>query len=206
MTERRSVDFWFDPVCPYTWITSRWLVEVTKVRPVTVHWRVMSLSVLNEHRDDNPEGEWEDYMWAPVRVCAAVAERFGQRALGDLFTAMGTRFHLQGDWGNLTAALADAGLPEELAQAAESTAHDDAIRSSHAQAVALAGGDIGTPVMSLAAPDGERVGFFGPVVSPAPTGEMAGRLWDGFHLMATVPGFYEVKRTRSGEPRFDMAD
>ncbi|MFJ6657125.1 disulfide bond formation protein DsbA [Streptomyces sp. NPDC091377] len=206
MAERRSVDFWFDPVCPYTWITSRWLVEVTRVRPVTVRWRVMSLSVLNEHRDDHPEGEWEDYMWAPVRVCAAVEERFGQRALGDLFTAMGTRFHLRGDWGDLTAALTDAGLPEELAEAAGSTAHDEAIRTSHAEAVALAGTDIGTPVLALGTSggDGERVGFFGPVVSPAPTGEEAGRLWDGFALLATVPGFYEVKRTRSGEPRFDM--
>ncbi|UQA97338.1 DsbA family protein [Streptomyces halobius] len=205
MTEKRTVDFWFDPVCPYTWITSRWMVEVTKVRPVSVRWRVMSLSVLNEHRDDNPEGEWEDYMWAPVRVCAAVEERFGRQALGDLFTAMGTRFHLRGDWGNLTAALADAGLPEEIAEVAESTAYDEAIRSSHAQAVALAGGDIGTPVISVVGPGGERVGFFGPAVSPAPTGEMAGQLWDGFLLMATVPGFYEVKRTRTEEPRFDMA-
>ncbi|MFE2295609.1 DsbA family protein [Streptomyces sp. NPDC059452] len=204
MAEQQSVDFWFDPVCPYTWIASRWLVEVAKVRPVTVRWRVMSLSVLNEHRDDNPEGEWEDDMWAPVRVCAAVEERFGQRALGDLFTALGTRFHLQEDWGNLTAALADAGLPEELAEVAGSTDYDEAIRSSHAQAVALAGGDIGTPVMALAGPGGERVGFFGPVVSPAPTGETAGRLWDGFLLMATVPGFYEVKRSRNEEPRFDM--
>lgn len=77
------------------------MTEVTRVRPVTVRWRLMSLSVLNEHRDDHPEGEWEDYMWAPVRVCAAVEDRFGQRALGDLLTAMGTRFHLRGDWGNL---------------------------------------------------------------------------------------------------------
>ncbi|MFE0008995.1 mycothiol-dependent nitroreductase Rv2466c family protein, partial [Streptomyces erythrochromogenes] len=168
MTEQRTVDFWFDPVCPYTWITSRWLVEVTKVRPVTVHWRVMSLSVLNEHRDDNPEGEWEDYMWAPVRVCAAVEERFGQQALGDLFTAMGNRFHLQGDWGNLAGALADAGLPEEIAEVAGSTEYDGAVRSSHAQAVALAGGDIGTPVVSVVRPGGERVGFFGPVVGPPP--------------------------------------
>ncbi|MFJ7777569.1 disulfide bond formation protein DsbA [Streptomyces yangpuensis] len=206
MTEQRTVDFWFDPVCPYTWITSRWLVEVTKVRPVTVHWRVMSLSVLNEHRDDNPEGEWEDYMWAPVRVCAAVEERYGQRALGDLFTAMGTRFHLQGDWGNLAGALADAGLPEENAEVAGSTAYDAAVRASHAQAVALAGGDIGTPVVSVVRPGGERVGFFGPVVSPAPTGETAGRLWDGLLLMAGVPGFYEVKRTRTEEPRFELAD
>ncbi|MEV7578964.1 DsbA family protein [Streptomyces erythrochromogenes] len=206
MTEQRSVDFWFDPVCPYTWITSRWLVEVTKVRPVTVHWRVMSLSVLNEHRDDNPEGEWEDYMWAPVRVCAAVEERFGRRALGDLLTAMGTRFHLQGDWGNLTGALADAGLPEEIAEAAGSTQYDAAVRSSHAQAVAVAGGSIGTPVVSVVLPGGERVGFFGPVLSPAPTGEAAGRLWDGLLLMAGVPGFYEVKRTRTGEPRFEPTD
>lgn len=204
MTEPRTVDFWFDPVCPYTWLTSRWMVEVTKVRPVTVRWRVMSLSVLNEHRDDNPEGEWEDYMWAPVRVCAAVEERFGQQALGDLFTAMGARFHLQGDWGNLTGALADAGLPEELAEVAGSTAYDEAIRSSHAQAIALAGGDIGTPVVSVAGPGSERIGFFGPVVSPAPTGETAGQLWDGFLLMSSVPGFYEVKRTRTGEPSFDM--
>ncbi|MEU9955451.1 disulfide bond formation protein DsbA [Streptomyces sp. NPDC050982] len=206
MAEQRTVDFWFDPVCPYTWISSRWMVEVAKVRPVSVRWRVMSLSVLNEHRDDNPEGEWGDYMWAPVRVCAAVEERFGQQALGDLFTAMGTRFHLRGDWGNLPASLADAGLPEEIAEVAGSTAYDEAIRSSHAQAVALAGDDIGTPVLSVAGPGGEQVGFFGPVVSPAPTGETAGQLWDGFLLMATVPGFYEVKRTRTEEPRFDMGD
>jgi hypothetical protein len=200
VTGQRAVDFWFDPVCPYTWIASRWMVEVTKVRPVTIRWRVMSLSVLNEHRADNPEGEWGDYMWAPVRVCAAVEKRFGQHALGDLFTAMGTRFHLRGEWGNIPAALADAGLPEEMAEAAGSTAYDDAIRSSHAQAIALAGKGIGTPVVSAAGPGGERVGFFGPVVDPAPTGELAGQLWDGFLLMATVPGFYEVKRTRTEEP------
>ncbi|MGI5350681.1 disulfide bond formation protein DsbA [Streptomyces sp. CA-250714] len=205
MTEARTVDFWFDPVCPYTWITSRWMVEVTKVRPVTVRWRVMSLSVLNEHRDDNPEGEWGDYMWAPVRVCAAVEQRFGHQALGDLFTALGTRFHLQGDW-DLAAALADAGLPREIAEVAWSSTYDEAIRSSHARAVALAGTEVGTPVLAVAGTDGEQVGFFGPVVSPAPTGETAGRLWDGFLLLAGVPGFYEVKRTRTEEPRFEMAD
>ncbi len=117
---------------------------------------------------------------------------------------MGTRFHLRGDWGNLAAALADAGLPEAIAEVAESTAYDEAIRSSHARAIALAGGDIGTPVLSVAGPGGERVGFFGPVVSPAPTGEAAGRLWDGFLMLAGVPGFFEVKRTRTEEPRFGM--
>lgn len=206
MTEPQAVDFWFDPVCPYTWITSRWMVEVSKVRPVAIRWRVMSLSVLNEHRDDNPEGEWGDYMWAPVRVCAAVEQRYGQRALGDLFTALGTRFHLRNDWGGLAAALGDAGLPPELVDAAGSTAYDAAIRTSHAQAVALAGDDVGTPVVAVAGPDGKRVGFFGPVVSPAPTGETAGRLWDGFLLLAQVPGCFELKRTRTGEPRFDGAN
>ncbi|MER5767392.1 mycothiol-dependent nitroreductase Rv2466c family protein [Streptomyces sp. NPDC001985] len=204
MAAPHTADFWFDPVCPYTWITSRWLIEVSRVRPVTIRWRVMSLSVLNEHRDDHPEGEWEEYMWAPVRVCAAVEERFGERALGALFTAMGTRFHLRGDWGNLTGALSDAGLPEELAGAAGSTAYDDAIRSSHARAIDLAGGDVGTPVLSVAGEGGARTGFFGPVVSPAPTGEAAGRLWDGFLLLAGVPGFHELKRPRTGEPRFDL--
>ncbi|MFF8955151.1 disulfide bond formation protein DsbA [Streptomyces sp. NPDC014894] len=206
MTAQRTVDFWFDPVCPYTWIASRWMVEVSKVRPVTVRWRVMSLSVLNEHREDQPEGEWEEYMWAPVRVCAAVEERFGARALGELFTAMGARFHLRGDWGDLGAALADAGLPPEMAEAAGSTAYDEAIRASHARALALAGDDVGTPVVSVVGADGGRVGFFGPVVSPAPAGEAAGRLWDGFLLLAEVPGFYEIKRTRTEEPRFDPAD
>ncbi|GLF95443.1 mycothiol-dependent nitroreductase Rv2466c family protein [Streptomyces yaizuensis] len=198
------VDFWFDPVCPYTWITSRWLVEVSGVRPVAVRWRLMSLSVLNEHRDDNPEGEWGEYMWAPVRVCAAAEEEFGQRALGDLFTAMGNRFHLRGDWGELEAALADAGLPARLAEAAWSTARDEAIRASHADAIALAGTDIGTPVVAVTDAGGERSGFFGPVVSPAPTGEAAGRLWDGFLLLAGVPGFYELKRPCTEEPDFTL--
>ncbi|MER6912061.1 disulfide bond formation protein DsbA [Streptomyces sp. NPDC000594] len=201
--EPMTVDFWFDPVCPYTWITSRWLVEVGRVRPVAIRWRVMSLSVLNEHRDDNPEGEWEEYMWAPVRVCAAVEQRFGRRALGELFTAMGTRFHLRGDWGDLAGALADAGLPQEIAEVAGSTAYDGVVRASHAEAMALVGDDVGTPVISVAGPGGERLGFFGPVVSPAPAGEAAGRLWDGLLLMAAVPGFHELRRPRTEEPCFD---
>ncbi|MCX4658475.1 mycothiol-dependent nitroreductase Rv2466c family protein [Streptomyces uncialis] len=202
----RTADFWFDPVCPYTWIASRWLVEVTRVRPVTVRWRVMSLSVLNEHRDDDPEGEWGEYMWAPVRVCAAVERRLGPRALGELFTAIGTRFHLRGDWGDLVGALDDAGLPREFADAAGSTAYDGVIRASHARAVALSGPDVGTPVLSVTGADGERVGFFGPVVSPAPTGEAAGRLWDGFLLLADTPGFHELTRAATAEPDVGRAD
>jgi 2-hydroxychromene-2-carboxylate isomerase len=203
MTEPRTVDFWFDPVCPYTWLTSRWLVEVGRVRPVAVRWRVMSLAVLNEHRDDDPEGDWGDYLWASVRVCAAAEQRHGPQALGALFTAMGTRFHLHGDWGNLVGAVTDAGLAPELAEAAWSTAYDGVVRASHAEAVALVGPDVGTPVLAVTGADGRRTGFFGPVVSPAPTGAAAGRLWDGYLLLAGVPGFHELKRAYPEEPRFD---
>lgn len=108
------VDFWFDPSCPYTWLTSRWIREVERVREVEVRWRVMSLSVLNEHLDEDPEGDTEGYLWMPVRVCAAVAEEHGQRALGDFFTAFGTRVHTRSDWDwgkVLPEALAEAGLP-----------------------------------------------------------------------------------------------
>ncbi|MFE0422855.1 disulfide bond formation protein DsbA [Streptomyces sp. NPDC058953] len=199
-----DVDFWFDPVCPYTYLTSRWLVEASAVRSFSVRWRVMSLAVLNEHRDDDPEGDWGEYLWAPARVCAAVELRYGSRALGELLTGLGARFHLDGDWDAIPGALADAGLPAALASVAWTTEYDDAVRASHAEAVALVGTEVGTPVLGVPGPDGGRVGLFGPVVSPAPAGEAAGRLWDGFLLLASVPGFQEIKRTRTeSEPRLD---
>lgn len=208
------VDFWFDPACPYTWITSRWIREVERVRDVEVRWHVMSLSVLNEYLDEDPEGDPDGYLWMPVRVCAAVRERYGQRALGAFFTAFGTRLHTRGDWGwdtVLPDALAEAGLPRELAAVAETEEYDGAVRASHAEAIGLVGTDVGTPVLAVherAAADertetGEtaetaeraRIAFFGPCVSPAPRGETAGRLWDGALLMAGVPEFYEFRRT-----------
>ncbi|MER6173695.1 DsbA family protein [Streptosporangium sp. NPDC001681] len=205
--DKTIADFWFDPSCPYTWITSRWLVEVEKVRPVEVRWHVMSLSVLNEGRDEDPEGDTEGYLWVPVRVCAAVRQEYGQQALGRLYTAMWTVARApETDWaGALDAALAAAGLPAELAGAGMSTAYDEAVRASHAEGIGLIGEHVGTPVVAATGPatGGERVVFFGPVISRIPTGERAGRLWDGTLLVAGTPGFHELKGVSHEEPRLD---
>ncbi|MEU3019113.1 DsbA family protein [Nocardiopsis sp. NPDC007018] len=202
--ERETVyaDMWFDPACPWAWITSRWLLEVETVRPVTVRWHVMSLSVLNEGRD-LPEDyrRFNDQAWGAVRVCVAAEQRFGPEVLGALYTALGTRYHHEGEprtTDTLRAALADAGLPEDLAEAADSTAYDEALRASHAEAMKLVGEDVGTPVVQV-----EDVAFFGPVVSPVPRGEAAGKLWDGVRLVAGTDGFFELKRTRTRSPIFD---
>jgi hypothetical protein len=133
---RMEADFWFDPSCPYTWVTARWLVEVTSVRPVSVCWRVMSLSVLNEGRDDDPEGDPDGYLWVPVRICAAVREEFGHEALGRFYAELWHPDHRGGDWtANHTGALARAGLPTRLADAGMSTDNDSAVRASHAEAI-----------------------------------------------------------------------
>ncbi|WP_017612456.1 mycothiol-dependent nitroreductase Rv2466c family protein [Nocardiopsis salina] len=195
-------DMWFDPLCPWAWITSRWLVEVEKVRPVTVRWRVMSLAVLNAGRD-LPEGYQElmERSWAAVRVCTAAGQRFGPEVLGPLYTAIGTRFHNRGeaqDTATLEAALTEAGLPADLVGAADSTEYDEPLRASHAEAMKLVGEDVGTPVVQV-----EGVSFFGPVVSPAPRGEEAGKLWDGVRAVAGTDGFFELKRTRTRDPVFD---
>ncbi|MEV0525914.1 DsbA family protein [Streptomyces sp. NPDC050439] len=193
MNAPQDVDFWFDPVCPYTWLTSRWIREVEQVRDVHVRWRVMSLSVLNEHLDvdpEDPDGQWGDYMRGPGRVCAAVAARHGSEALGRYLDALGVRLHERGEWDGAERALTDAGLPTELAAAAWTEEYDEAVRASHEQAIELVGPDVGTPVLSV-----QGVGaVFGPVVSPAPKGEAAGRLWDGVLLMAGVQSFCELKR------------
>ncbi|MCT2594624.1 disulfide bond formation protein DsbA [Streptomyces sp. N2-109] len=202
-TETTSADFWFDPVCPYTWITSRWLVEVTRVRPVSVRWRVMSLQVLNEGLEVNPEdpeGEWTEYLWGPVRVCTAVAEQYGVDMLGRFFTELGVRMHERGQWTAVQDALDVLGMPPALAEFWGDEAYDDAMRASHAEAVALVGPGLGTPVIAFDGPAGRlaggRAAFFGPVVSPAPVGEAAGRLWDGLLTLAAVPGFRELRSGR----------
>ncbi|RCV53818.1 mycothiol-dependent nitroreductase Rv2466c family protein [Marinitenerispora sediminis] len=203
MTEHRTpVDLWFDPVCPWAWMTSRWLLEVEKVRPVQTRWHVMSLSVLNEDKDV-PE-EYRRLLadaWAPVRVCAAAEQRHGSEVLGPLYTALGTRFHNRKEprgTDTIAAALADAGLPAELIEAAGSTDYDEAVRASHADGIDRVGQEVGTPVISV-----EGVSFFGPVVSPAPKGEAAGRLWDGVLLVAGTDGFFELKRSRTRDPIFE---
>jgi protein-disulfide isomerase-like protein with CxxC motif len=200
---RETADFWFDPMCPWAWMTSRWMLEVEKVRDVDTHFHVMSLAVLNEGRDDLPE-QYKDLMkraWGPVRVCIAAEQAKGLGILEPLYTALGTRIH-PGQRKDLEAviaeALAEVGLPPELADAATSTEFDKALRASHEDGMSRVGLDVGTPVISVSG-----VGFFGPVVTPAPKGEAAGRLWDGVLLVAGTPGFYELKRTRDSRPIFD---
>ena len=208
MTERVIADMWFDPACPWAWLTSRWLLEVEKVRPVDIKFHVMSLSVLNEGRDNLPERYKESLAknWGAVRVAIAAEQKYGNDVLRPLYTALGTRIHLhQEEKGRplFEGALADAGLPTELAAAAESTEYDEALRASHAEGMEPVGDDVGTPVIHVPGPDGRQIAFFGPVVTPAPKGEAAGKLWDGTLLVAGTPGFYEIKRTRDAKPTFD---
>jgi 2-hydroxychromene-2-carboxylate isomerase len=204
MTETRErADFWFDPLCPWAWITSRWILEVEKIRPIDVSWHVMSLAYLNEGRDDLPE----DYRkaladaWGPVRVVtAAVADR-GEEILAPLYTALGTRFHDRHqprERATIIEALEEVGLPASLADAADDPSWDGAIKISHHAGMDQVGMDVGTPVISV-----KGVAFFGPVLSPIPRGEAAGRLWDGVVLVAGTDGFFELKRTRTREPIFD---
>ncbi|MHA6759949.1 DsbA family oxidoreductase [Streptacidiphilus sp. PAMC 29251] len=202
-----TADFWFDPLCPWAWMTSRWILEVEKQRPVTVKWHVMSLAVLNADKDI-PE-QYREFLkeaWGPVRVCIAAAQAHGDEVLGALYTALGTRFHNNAEprtKETIKAALADAGLPVELAEAADSTEYDEALTASHKEGITLVGEDVGTPVIAVPGPTGERVAFFGPVVTPTPRGEAAARLWDGTLLVASTPGFYELKRTRTAGPSFE---
>jgi hypothetical protein len=193
----RIVDVWFDPSCPYTWLTSRWIIEAATVRPLDVRWHMMSLSVLNEGREIDPEGDPDGYLWGPVRVCAAVEHRHGQDALGRFFTAYGTRVHDRGEWGEFGGALTDAGLPPELADVAWTHEFDDAVRASHTEGITLVGEHVGTPIIATVTEAGERIAVFGPVISQVPLGEAAGRLFDGVVLVGGTPGFHELKGRRS---------
>jgi len=195
------VDFWFDPACPWAWLTSRWMDEVALVRDVDVRWHVMSLAVLNDGRDLPPEYRtFLEQAWGPVRVIVAAAELHGEKHVKALYDAMGTRRHPGGrsDTSAIIAeSLAEVGLPPELAAFAETSEFDEQLRASHAAGIGLVGEDVGTPVVAI-----DGVGFFGPVITPAPRGEVAGRLWDGLALVTSVPGFFELKRTRTAGPIF----
>ncbi|POX38374.1 disulfide bond formation protein DsbA [Streptomyces sp. Ru73] len=209
-TGKTPADFWFDPLCPWAWLTSRWMLEVEKVRPVEVRWHVMSLAVLNEPKLDELPEAYQEMMrteaWGPVRVCIAAEEKYGSEVLARLYTALGTRFHNQGLPRNretILAALEDAGLPAELADAADTDAYDERLRASHKEGIDLVGQEVGTPVIAVPGADGEQIAFFGPVVTPSPKGEEAAKLWDGTLMVASIPGFYEIKRTRTAAPSFD---
>ncbi|MFE7216755.1 DsbA family protein [Streptomyces sp. NPDC057611] len=205
---RTSVEFWFDPVCPWTWLTSRWMLEVRETRPVDITWHVMSLAVLNEGRLDVLPERIRVLMgqaWAPVRVLTAASQEHGPDVLEPLYTALGTRFHLQEQPRTRTtieAALRDIGLPADLADAGDKDDYDELLRASHHEGVALVGEDVGSPIIAVPGPDTGKVAFFGPVVTPAPKGNQAARLWDGALAVASTPGFYEIKRSRTVGPVF----
>ncbi|WP_066297197.1 mycothiol-dependent nitroreductase Rv2466c family protein [Arthrobacter luteolus] len=197
-----TADFWFDPTCPFAWITSRWMGEVEKVRDVQTEWHVMSLSVLNEGRE-LPEAYREriDRAWGPVRVIIAAAELHGSEYIKKLYDAMGTRIHDQGikDFDEvISKSLAEVELPADLARFAASDTYDTQLRASHQEAIDKVGDDVGTPVVAF-----NGTAFFGPVLTRIPRGEEAGKMFDGALLLASNPHFFEIKRSRTEDPAFN---
>ena len=190
-------------ICPWAWIASRWIHEVEKVRPVTPHWHVMSLSVLNSGKDDISD-QYKQLLatgWGPVRICIAAEQQYGPEVLGKLYTALGTKFHQEKaprERATYEAALKEAGLPTSLADAAESTEYDEALKASHKDGMDRVGYEVGTPVISV-----KGTSIFGPVVSPIPRGDAAAKLWDGVLAIAETDGFFELKRSRTRDPIFD---
>ncbi|MCD5342738.1 DsbA family protein [Arthrobacter sp. AK04] len=203
MTEpvKNRADFWFDPLCPFAWITSRWIGEVEGVRDIETVWHVMSLAVLNEGRDLEPAyRESMDNAWGMVRVIIAAQQQHGDATVKALYDAMGSLIHESGEQDRdlvINKALADCGLPATLAAAASTDAFDDQLRASHQEGISLVGQDVGTPVVAF-----NGTAFFGPVLTRIPRGEEAGKLWDATTAIAAYPHFFELKRSRTERPEF----
>lgn len=203
----QKIDIWVDPVCPFAWMTSQWLLEVEKVRDIEAQFNVMSLAYLNDGRD----GLSDDYRkmmqnsWGPVRVAIAVEQEYGKQGLRDFYLHLATMRHNEKRGFSRRAyeqALEAAGLDPALAVKADDASLDEALKASHHRGMDAVGSDVGTPVIHFPRPDGTVSAFFGPVITPAPVGEEAGRLWDGLEVVATTEGLYELKRSRDRSPEF----
>lgn len=200
MAER--VDFWFDPLCPFAWVTSRWILEVEKVRDIHVQWHVMSLGVLNEEKNPSPAEDAEQLSrWLPARASTAVEKQYGQAVLADFYTAVGTEIHNRGNREFESAtlnALRELDLAPEIAQQAKTDANDEAMRTSHERGISQVGQEVGTPILAF-----QGTAFFGPVLTRIPRGEDAGKIFDGSLALAQFPYFFELKRSRTESPVFD---
>jgi hypothetical protein len=199
------VDLYFDPVCPYAWISSRWLLEVQLSRPLDIRAHVMSLRMLNEGRDIDPRYRHQvDRSIGPSRVAMAAAVHFGEDVLLELYTAFGSeifdhwRYPAPSEYRRaMKIALERAGLPAWLSSAADSAEYDDELRRSHDAGSSAVGSDVGTPIICI-----DDVAFFGPVLNSIPRGQDAVDLFDGARLLAGFSDFFELKRTRTAPPVF----
>jgi hypothetical protein len=210
-----DLEFFFDPVCPWAWITSRWVREVQSLRDYDVQWRFISLRFLNEDKMDYsamPEGYREIHHAGThgLRVAALAREEQGNDAVSAFYTALGTSLHNRADRtmltdtpGHLATVLGEAGLPTAWADAWEDESRDGLIRSETELALQRTGKDVGTPILTFRPGAKDEASFFGPVISSIPRGDDAVKLWDAVETLATTSGMAELKRSLRAAPSFD---